>query len=243
MFSLEPWTLFGITHSSQKQESAVSLLIHVIHIHQFHKLVEGVMSATFMHVTVTRKLHRGFFLCSVTADSNLSAAIITLFFKSVKGYVGPCVTCYVTLLLISHYSPQHAGNPDPFACEDKKATAMCSRAWILGEQHFHKVYLGCHIQGQGLLTDMISLAGLKGTHYPQTVWSNFCSFQTALFIWCLAWITMIVSKMHSSLSKKKKEKEDQMWTVEANRWRQVGRTVAAESDDITPKGGLWVKTC
>lgn len=88
----------------------------------------------------------------------------------------------------------------------KKAMAMCSRAWILGEQHFHKVYLDCHIQGQGLLTDMISLAGLKGTHYPQTVWSNFCSFQTALFIWCLAWITMIVSKRRSSLSKKKKKK-------------------------------------
>lgn len=84
--------------------------------------------------------------------------------------------------------------------------AMCSRAWILGEEHFHKVYLDCHIQGQGLLTDMISLAGLKGTHYPQTVWSNFCSFQTALFIWCLAWITMIVSKRRSSLSKKKKKK-------------------------------------
>lgn len=46
---------------------------------------------------------------------------------------------------------------------------MRSGAQIPGEQHFHKVYLGCHMQGQGLLTDMISLAGGKGAHYPQTV--------------------------------------------------------------------------
>lgn len=35
---------------------------------------------------------------------------------------------------------------------------MCSHARTPGKQHFHKVYLGCHMQGQGLLTDMISLA-------------------------------------------------------------------------------------
>lgn len=36
---------------------------------------------------------------------------------------------------------------------------------ISGEQ----VYLGYHMQGQELLTDMISLACGKGPHYPQMV--------------------------------------------------------------------------
>lgn len=73
--------------------------------------------------------------------------------------------CYIILQLITHYDPQQSGNSDLFACEDEEATAMYSRARIPGEQ----VYLGCHMQGQGLLTDMISLARGNGTHYPQTV--------------------------------------------------------------------------
>lgn len=60
------------------------------------------------------------------------------------------------------YSQQ--GNSDLFACEDEP-TAMYSCAQIPGEH----VYLGCHMQGQGLLADTISLAHGKGTHYPQTV--------------------------------------------------------------------------
>lgn len=31
--------------------------------------------------------------------------------------------------------------------------------------------------------------------------------------------------------------------AEADSWRQAGRAVAAESDDITPMGRLWEKTC
>lgn len=42
---------------------------------------------------------------------------------------------------------------------------MYVSARISGEQ----VYLGYHMQGQGLLTDMISLARGKGPHYPQMV--------------------------------------------------------------------------
>lgn len=46
---------------------------------------------------------------------------------------------------------------------------------------------------------------------------------------------MIVFEMHlSSL----KEKKMTARAVEANRWRQAGRTGAAESDDITPIGRL-----
>lgn len=45
---------------------------------------------------------------------------------------------------------------------------MYVSARISGEQ----VYLGYHMQGQGLLTDMISLARGKGPHYPEMVWSK-----------------------------------------------------------------------
>lgn len=62
MFSLEPWTLWGITYylrsSSQWMESAVSPLTHVICIQLFHKLVVAVMSTALIHVTIARELHR-----------------------------------------------------------------------------------------------------------------------------------------------------------------------------------------
>lgn len=103
---------------------------------------------------------------------------------------------YVICILITYYSSQQKWNSDPFACDNEEATAMRSHAQIPGEQHFHKVYLGCHMQGQGLLTDMISLAGGKGTHYPQTVWSHLHSFQTTFFVWCFKWLMMIMSEMH-----------------------------------------------
>lgn len=107
--------------------------------------------------------------CLVTVDMNLWTACVAGFW-GVNGYSGPSVCCYIILVFITLHSPQQTWNSDPFASEGVEA--MCSRAQIPGEQHFHQVYLGCHMQGQGLLTDMISLAGGKGTHYPQTVWSN-----------------------------------------------------------------------
>lgn len=45
---------------------------------------------------------------------------------------------------------------------------------------------------------------------------------------------MIINKMHLPPTKK----NDEVRAVEANRWRQAGRTVAAESDDITLIGRL-----
>ncbi|KAM7399414.1 hypothetical protein PAMP_018687 [Pampus punctatissimus] len=87
--------------------------------------------------------------------------------------------CFIILLLITHHSSQQTGNSDPFACEDEEATAMCNRAQIPGEQHFHKVYLGCYMQSQGLLIDMINLAaGGKKEHIilrqsdPTSILSN-----------------------------------------------------------------------
>lgn len=96
---------------------------------------------------------------------------------------------------------------------------------------FHKVYLGCHMQGQGLLTDMISLARGEGTHYPQTVWSSLHSFQTPLFVWCLELQMMIGTEMQC------------YWKERLLKLIDGDRTVAAESDDITPTGRLWEKTC
>lgn len=47
----------------------------------------------------------------------------------------------------------------------------------------------------------------------------------------------IVSEMHHPLTKKKKI-NDEARVVEANRWRQARRMMAAESDDITLIGRL-----
>lgn len=68
--------------------------------------------------------------------------------------------CYIILLLIIQHDSSY-WNSDLFACADEEAKDP-------GEQ----VYLGRHMQGQGLLTDMISLAHGKGTHYPKTAWSS-----------------------------------------------------------------------
>lgn len=183
---LEPWTWIlkknHLLSSRQRKESAVSSLIRVIHIQLFHKLVVRVMSATVIHVTVARIKERVFFNALFPLNGMCSRFFwcrVTLVHVSMW---------YIISLLITHYSPQQKWNSDPFACDNKEATAMRSRAQIPREQHFHKVYLGCHMQGQGLLTDMISLASGKGTHYPQTVWSYLHSFQTTLFVWCFKWL-------------------------------------------------------
>ena len=42
----------------------------------------------------------------------------------------------------------------------------------------------------------------------------------------------------TSVFLKREKKKMTAAAVEANRWRQAGRTVAAESDDITPIGRL-----
>lgn len=192
------------------------------------------MSAQLIHVTVARINYRERFFNALypltCMCSRFFRCRVTLVYVSMW---------YIIHLLITHYSPQQKENSDPFACDSETSMAMCSRAQIPGEQHFSKVYLGCHMQGQGLLTDMISVAGGKGTHYPQTVWSHLHSFQTTLFVWCFKRLMMIVSEMHLPLQKK----NDEMRAVEANRRRQAGRTVAAESDDITPTGRLWEKMC
>lgn len=61
------------------------------------------------------------------------------------------------------------------------------------------------------------------------------------FVSCLEPLMMIVFEMHLSLPKQKKKMTARVF--EANSWRQAGRTMAAESDDITPIGRLWEKTC
>lgn len=113
----------------------------------------------------------------------------------------------------SHYYPCRQGTLIPLHVR----TATCDHAHIPGEQHFHKVYLSCHMQVQGLLTDMISLAHGKGTHYPWTVWSNLHSLSTPLIC------PMLGTANDDSLNAYKK-----MAAVEANTWWQAGRAASPE---------------
>ena len=65
---LDPFCLHS---QSRRKESAVSSLIHVIHIQLFHKLAVAVMSALFIQVSAARKQHRGFFFTQLTALASL----------------------------------------------------------------------------------------------------------------------------------------------------------------------------
>lgn len=185
-FLLKPWTLRSIAFylHSQRTESAVSSLIHVIQL--FHKPTVTVTSPSFIHsCNWNLETTHGVFLCAATADLNHAWTVVVFFIKKYE-----CDTFYIILLLMISLSRQetlsleHARLRRPQQCA----------AVPLREQHFQKVYLGCHIQGQGLLTDMISLAGGKGTHYPQTVWSRLYSFQTHSFTSSLEQPTMVRSK-------------------------------------------------
>lgn len=69
------------------------------------------------------------------------------------------------------------------------------------------------------------------------------SFQTALFVWCLEWLMIIVWSAPPSYWKEKEKVVGCEGFYDTNRWRQAGRMMAAESDDITPIGRLWEKTC
>lgn len=64
----------------------------------------------------------------------------------------------------------------PLVCSKLWSFCIWSGVVLQGENGFStRFYLGLHSEGRGLFTDMISLAGRKGTHYPQTVWSSLFS--------------------------------------------------------------------
>lgn len=81
-FLLKPWTLWSIAFylHSQRTESAVSSLIHVIQL--FHKLTVTVTSPSFVHsCNWNQETTHGVFSCAATADLIHAWTVVVIFFK------------------------------------------------------------------------------------------------------------------------------------------------------------------